>query len=217
MNKRTRCQWVLANDPLYVAYHDNEWGVPVFDDKTLFEFLILESAQAGLSWRTILAKRAAYRNAFAGFDFKKVARFTGRDVSRLMHDARIVRNKLKIKAAIANARAFLEIRKEFGSFARYSWAFVNNVPLVHTVRTQKEYRATCPEAVALARDMKKRGFRFFGPVIAYAHMQATGLVNDHSTGCFRRKTVQKLASRAKGFLRIAVAHQDATIRKTKRI
>lgn len=216
MDKHERCPWVPAHDSLYAAYHDNEWGVPVYDDKKLFEFLILESAQAGLSWRTILSKREAYKKAFAGFDADKVARFAPQDVSRLMRDKGIVRNKLKIQAAITNARAFCAVRREFGSFARYAWGLVSNRPIEHRINALKDYPATIPEAEALARDMKKRGFRFFGPKIAYAHMQATGLVNDHSAHCFRRNAVQKLMKRVPASGSVASRFGNATIRKEKR-
>lgn len=212
MDKHERCPWVPAHDSLYVAYHDNEWGVPVYDDKRLFECLILESAQAGLSWRTILGKREAYKKAFAGFDPKKVARFASADVSRLMRDQGIVRNALKIKAAIVNARVFLAIGREFGSFARYAWRFVNNRPIGHRINGSKDYPVTIPEAEALARDMRKRGFRFFGPKIAYAYMQATGLVNDHSARCFRRKAVQKFLRHMPKDAAIAVRPGNGIIR-----
>ncbi|HKV97404.1 MAG TPA: DNA-3-methyladenine glycosylase I [Gammaproteobacteria bacterium] len=182
--KRRRCPWPgMENDPLYRAYHDMEWGVPVHDERRWFEFLILEGAQAGLSWATILHKRANYRKAFARFDPKKVARFSARDVRRLLHDAGIVRNRLKINAAIINARAFLAVQKEFGSFDRYIWRFVNGKPRRNRRRGQVPARTRISNA--MSRDLKDRGFKFVGSTICYAFMQATGLVDDHLTGCFR--------------------------------
>ena len=170
-----------------LANHDREWGVPTHDDKKLFEFLVLESAQAGLSWRTILYKRENYRKAFANFDVKKVAHFTSRDVARLLKNEGIVRNRLKIAAAINNAKKFLEIQKEFGTFAKYSWQFVDNKPIRHNIKTLKDYPVTIREAELFAKDLKRRGFKFLGPKIVYAHMQATGMVNDHMSRCFRRR------------------------------
>lgn len=186
---RKRCPWVPEGDELYEAYHDREWGVPVHDDRVLFEFLLLESAQAGLSWRTILAKRENYRKAFAGFDVVKVSKFTARDVARLMNDAGIVRNRLKIQSAISNARAFLDIQDEFGSFSSYMWSFVGKKPIVHSLKKLKDYPTSILEAESFAADMKKRGFKFFGPTICYAYMQAIGMVNDHTVDCFRYKKV----------------------------
>jgi DNA-3-methyladenine glycosylase I len=183
--KSDRCAWSEGVDPAYQRYHDTEWGVPVRDDRTHFEFLVLESAQAGLSWWTILRKRDGYRRAFAAFDAQKVARFTARSVERLMRDASIVRNRLKIEAAIANARGFLEIQKEFGSFDNYVWRFVGGEPIVNRWRKQGQVPATSKESDALSKDLKSRGFKFVGSTIIYAHMQATGLVNDHLVGCFR--------------------------------
>lgn len=183
--KRCRCPWPgMESDPLYRAYHDTEWGVPVHDERRWFEFLILEGAQAGLSWATILHKRANYRKAFVRFDPKKVARFGARDVRRLLQDAGIVRNRLKINAAIINARAFLAVQKEFGSFDRYIWRFVNGKP-----RRNRRRRSQVPARTrisdAMSRDLKDRGFKFVGSTICYAFMQATGLVDDHLTDCFR--------------------------------
>lgn len=172
-------------DPVYERYHDAEWGVPVRDDRVHFEFLVLESAQAGLSWWTILRKRDGYRRAFADFDADKVARFTGRTVERLMQDASIVRNRLKIEAAIGNAREFLKIQREFGSFDSYVWQFVGGAPIVNRWRKQSDVPPTSKESDALSKDLKTRGFKFVGSTIVYAHMQATGLVNDHLVGCFR--------------------------------
>jgi len=181
-----RCTWSEGIDPLYERYHDTEWGVPVRDDLKHFEFLLLESAQAGLSWWTILRKRENYRRAFAGFDPSKIARFDARAVTRLMQDAGIVRNRQKIDAAIGNARRFLEIQEEFGSFDAYVWPFVGGAPIMNRWRVQSEIPATTPESDALSKDLKTRGFKFVGSTIVYAHMQATGLVNDHLLTCFVR-------------------------------
>jgi len=180
----TRCAWV-GIDPLYVAYHDKEWGVPVHDDRLLFEFLVLEGAQAGLSWLTILRKREGYRRAFAGFDPATVAAFGSQDIDRLLLDPGIVRNRLKIGSAIANARAFLRIQEEFGSFDAYVWGFVEGETIHNEWRTMTEIPAKTPQAELVSADLKKRGFRFVGPTICYAHMQATGMVNDHTVDCFR--------------------------------
>lgn len=182
-----RCPWLNESKSDYVRYHDEEWGVPVHDDRILFEFLLLESAQAGLSWYTILRKRESYRAAFAGFDPVRVAAFTELDVLRLLADPGIVRNRRKIEAAIVNARHFLDVQQEFGSFDAYVWQFVNGRPIVHTLNSLADYPTTIPEAELMARDMKQRGFSFFGPTTCYAFMQAMGLVNDHSVHCFRRK------------------------------
>jgi DNA-3-methyladenine glycosylase I len=183
-----RCGW-CGTDPLYVAYHDVEWGVPVHDDRTLFEFLILEGAQAGLSWITILRKREAYRAAFDGFDPSKVARYDGRRVRALLGNAGIVRNRQKIEAAVANARAFLDVQEAVGSFDAYVWQFVNGAPRHNAWASLREVPAVTPEAEAMSRDLKARGFRFVGPTICYAHMQATGMVNDHLVSCFRHGQV----------------------------
>ncbi len=185
----TRCFWAEGQFPEYVTYHDKEWGVPVHDDNNHFEFLILESAQAGLSWATILKRREGYRNAFAGFDPARVAAFPDDKVEVLMKDAGIIRNRLKIAAAINNARRFLEIQKEFGSFDKYIWSFVNHEVINNQLQAEGNYPATSPESDALSRDLKKRGFKFVGSTIMYAHMQACGLVNDHVTACFRHKEV----------------------------
>ena len=173
----------------YVDYHDLEWGVPLRDDKRLFEFLILEGAQAGLSWSTILRKRAGYREAFADFDAERVARFDSRKAEKLMQFPGIVRNRLKIAAAINNARRFLEVQEEFGSFADYSWAFVGGKPIVNRWTDMKQIPATSRESDALSKDLQKRGFKFVGSTIMYAHMQATGMVNDHLVTCFRHEEV----------------------------
>jgi DNA-3-methyladenine glycosylase I len=183
-----RCSW-CGDDPLYVAYHDEEWGVPVHDDQTLFEFLTLESAQAGLSWITVLRKRENYRKAFAGFDPVKVARFSEDKIEKLLLDPGIVRNRLKVVAAVNNARLFLEVQKEFGSFDKYIWSFVGGKPIKNKFRELKEVAATTPESDALSKDLKKRGFKFVGSTIMYAHMQATGMVNDHMVSCFRYNEV----------------------------
>ena len=182
-----RCPWVDPTKPDYVRYHDEEWGVPVREDRTLFEYLVLESAQAGLSWDTVLRKREGYRAAFAGFDPQAVAGFTPADVERLMAEPGIIRNRRKIEAAISNARAFLRVQESFGSFAEYLWRFVDGRPIVHTLLTLADYPVTIVQSDTLARDLKSRGFAFLGPTACYAFMQATGLVNDHSLDCFRRR------------------------------
>jgi DNA-3-methyladenine glycosylase I len=173
-----------------VAYHDLEWGVPLHDDRRLFEFLLLEGAQAGLSWRTVLHKREGYRRAFARFDARRVARFGARDVARLLADASIIRNRQKIEAAIRNARAFLEVCEEFGSFGAYQWGFVGGRPKVNRWKSIAQIPATSPESDAMSRDMKKRGFGFVGSTVLYAHMQAVGMVNDHLASCFRWRECQ---------------------------
>ncbi len=179
-----RCRWCLS-DPLYIKYHDEEWGVPVHDDRKLFEFLILEGAQAGLSWFTILKRRQGYRKAFCDFKVEKVARLGERDVQRLMKDPGIIRNQLKIRSAITNAQAFIKVQKEFGSFDAYGWSFVKGAPIVNRRRGLGDIPATTPESDAFSKDLKKRGFKFVGSTIIYAHMQAVGMVNDHWVGCFR--------------------------------
>jgi DNA-3-methyladenine glycosylase I len=189
----TRCGWARS-DPLYVAYHDSEWGVPVHEDRLLFEFLVLEGAQAGLSWLTILKKREGYRRAFAGFDPSKVARFDARKVASLLKDASIVRNRLKIESAINNARALLEVQEELGSFDAYQWRFVDGRPLQSRRRRPKDIPTKTPESDAFSRDLKRRGFSFVGSTIIYAHMQAVGMVNDHLTTCFRHPEVARLAA-----------------------
>jgi DNA-3-methyladenine glycosylase I len=180
-----RCGW--ARSPAMIEYHDREWGVPVHDDRVLFEFITLEGAQAGLSWETILNKREAYRRAFAGFDPAKIARFTAARRARLMLDAGIVRNRLKIDSTVTNAAAFIAVQREFGSFDRYLWDFVGGKAIRNRVRTSKELPARTELSDALSRDLKRRGFRFVGTTICYAFMQAVGIVNDHTVGCFRRK------------------------------
>jgi len=183
-----RCGWA-GSDPLYVAYHDEEWGVPVHDDDTLFEFLLLEGFQAGLSWLTILRKREAFRKAFAGFDAGKVARFDRRKLDRLLQNPGIVRNRLKVEAAKKNARAFLEVQKEFGSFSVYLWEFVGGRPKKNRWKTMKEVPASTSQSDTLSKDLKQRGFSFVGSTICYAHMQAVGMVNDHLTSCFRYRQI----------------------------
>jgi DNA-3-methyladenine glycosylase I len=186
-DKLKRCPWVDLSKPDYVAYHDDEWGVPVHDDRRLFEFLTLEAAQAGLSWYTILRKRANYRRAFADFDAEKVARYTPAKIEKLLLDPGIVRNRLKVEAAVNNARQFLKVQAEFGSFDTYIWRFVEGKPIVNRLRTMKDYPARTPVSDAISKDLKQRGFRFVGSTIIYAHMQATGMVNDHALDCYRRK------------------------------
>jgi DNA-3-methyladenine glycosylase I len=182
----TRCAWVPLQDPLYVAYHDEEWGVPSHDERHLFELLTLEGAQAGLSWSTILHKRDGYRSAFADFDAEAVARFGRREVERLLGDARIVRNRLKVESTVNNAQRLLELRDELGSFDEYVWGFVVGAPIVGSWRTVGEIPAETAESRALSKDLKKRGFRFVGPTVCYAFMQAAGIVDDHTVDCFRR-------------------------------
>ena len=189
--RKRRCGWA-GTDPLYVAYHDTEWGVPVRKDRVLFEFLLLEGFQAGLSWLTILRKREAFRRAFAGFAPERVARFGARESARLMADAGIVRNRAKIAAAGQNARAFLAVREERGSFSEYVWDFVGGRPIVNRVRTPADVPAETDESRALSKDLRRRGFNFVGPTICYAFMQATGLVNDHRIDCFRYRETAKL-------------------------
>ncbi len=184
-----RCPWVDLTKPDYVAYHDEEWGVPVHDDRKLFEFLMLESAQAGLSWYTVLKKRENYRRAFAGFDVNRVSEFGDEEVERLVKNAGIIRNRAKILAAITNAQQFIEIQNEFGSFDRYLWGFVGGETIVNEFKTLKDYPATSPESDALSKDLRERGFKFVGSTICYAHMQATGMVNDHSLDCYRRAEI----------------------------
>jgi len=179
-----RCAW-SSNDPLYQSYHDNEWGVPLHDDRRLFEMLTLEGAQAGLSWITVLRKRENYRKAFDGFDPKKISRYTQARITKLMANEGIVRNRLKIESTVLNAKAFLAVQKEFGSFDTYLWQFVNGKPLANQRRTIREVPASTPESDALSKDLKKRGFKFVGTTICYAFMQAVGMVNDHTTDCFR--------------------------------
>ena len=187
----SRCPWVDLTKPDYVAYHDDEWGVPVHDDRLLFEFLILEGAQAGLSWYTVLRKRDNYRKAFDRFDPAKVARYGDHKVQELLGNAGIIRNKAKVLAAVNNARKFLEVQEEFGSFDAYSWKFVNGKPIVHQIKDLKGCPATSRESDAMSKDLRRRGFQFVGSTICYAHMQATGMVNDHVLTCSRRREIIK--------------------------
>lgn len=188
-DNKCRCPWLDTTKPDYVAYHDNEWGVPVHDDKVMFEFLILESAQAGLSWYTILKKRDGYRKLFADFDVTKVSKFTNDDVERLMQDASIIRNRLKIEAAINNAKRFIEIQNEYGSFCQFIWSYVDNKTIVNSIDKAEDYVATSPISDQLAKDLNKRGFKFLGSTTLYSHLQATGLINDHSLNCYKRKQI----------------------------
>ena len=197
-SQRKRCPWSEGVDDLYLRYHDVEWGVPVHDDRTHFEFLILEGAQAGLSWSTVLRKREGYRSAFAGFDVERVARFNRRSVQRLLADAGIIRNRLKIESTISNARAFIAVQEEFGSFDRYVWPFVGGAPIVNRWRRQEQVPATSSESDALSKDLKSRGFKFVGSTIIYAHMQATGLINDHLMSCFRYSACRDRKRRSPG-------------------
>jgi len=183
-----RCEWPLGND-LMLKYHDEEWGVPVHDDKKLFEFLVLDSAQAGLSWQTILNRREGYRKAFSNFDYKKIAKYTSKDVERLMNDERIIRNRLKITTTITNAQNFMKIQKEFGSFDKYIWGFVNNKPIVNKTKKMDDIPANTNISDAVSKDLKNRGFKFVGSTICYAFMQGAGLINDHMMNCFRYNKV----------------------------
>lgn len=182
---KKRCAWVPEGNELYETYHDNEWGVPVYDDKTLFEFLILEGAQAGLSWLTILKRREGYRRAFANFNAQKVAQFNQKEIEKLLKFEGIIRNRLKVEAAVNNAKKFIEVQKEFGSFSKYQWQFIGGKPKVNGWSDDSNIPAVTKEAEQFSKDLKKRGFKFVGPTIIYAHMQATGMVNDHTTDCFR--------------------------------
>ena len=186
ISDKDRCGWCLK-DQLYRDYHDREWGVPVWDDRVLFEFLILEGAQAGLSWHTILRRRGGYKKAFADFDPVKVAKFSAAKIEKLLKDPGIIRNRLKVHAAVNNAKAFLKIQSEFGSFAKYQWPFVGGRPFVRKRKKMSQLPATSAESDAFSADLKKRGFKFVGSTIIYAHMQAVGMVNDHLTSCFRYK------------------------------
>ncbi|MFD1614517.1 DNA-3-methyladenine glycosylase I [Gelatiniphilus marinus] len=188
MDTKHKCGWCVG-DALYEAYHDKEWGVPVFDDATIFEFLILETFQAGLSWITVLRKRENFRKAFDGFDYKKIANYTPSKIDTLLQDAGIIRNKLKVKATITNAQAFIKIQEEFGSFSRYIWAFVDGKPIKNKYKNYKDAPANTAISDVLSKDLKKRGFKFVGSTVVYAHMQATGMVNDHEIGCFRYNQV----------------------------
>ncbi len=184
-----RCPWVDMSKVDYVEYHDQEWGVPVYDDRLIFEFLTLESAQAGLSWYTILKRREHYRRTFENFEPEKVARFNQTKIETLLLDPGIIRNRLKIEATVNNARKFIEVQTSYGSFSKYIWGFVGGKPKINKIRKLSDYPATSPESDALSKDLKQRGFKFAGSTICYAHMQATGLVNDHSLDCFRKKEI----------------------------
>jgi DNA-3-methyladenine glycosylase I len=185
--EKTRCHWAPVTDPLYLRYHDEEWGVPVHDDRRLFEFLILEGAQAGLSWRTVLYKRENYRAAFDHFDAEKIARYGEAKIAKLLNNEGIIRNKLKIRSAILNAKAFLKVREEFGTFDAYLWRFVNGRPIINHLKSMKEIPAKTKISDAMSKDLLQRGFKFVGSTICYAHMQAVGMVNDHLVTCFRHK------------------------------
>lgn len=201
MGEQRRCGWAGLTDPLYRAYHDEEWGVPVHDDRVIFEFLVLEGAQAGLSWGTILRRREGYRRAFENFDPRRVARFNPRKVRQLMGDPGIIRNRLKVSSAIQNAKAFLEVQNEFGSFDSYAWRFVGGKTKLNGWRALGEIPAKTPESEAMSRDLIGRGFSFVGPTICYAHMQATGMVNDHLVSCFRyRELAGARSARGRGGL-----------------
>lgn len=186
-----RCEWA-GSDPLYIEYHDNEWGVPVHDDRKIFEMLVLEGAQAGLNWLTVLRKRENYRKAFENFDPRKVAKYDSKKLKELLANEGIIRNKLKIHSAIQNARVFLEVQKEFGSFDAYIWQFVGGRPIRNSWKSLSELPAQTAESEAMSKDLKRRGFGFVGPTICYAHMQATGMVNDHVVTCFRYKEVERM-------------------------
>lgn len=189
---KTRCPWCENTFDAYVKYHDEEWGVPVYDDKTQFEFLILEGAQAGLSWSTILKRRDGYRQAFANFEVEKVARFDEEKIQALLQNSEIIRNKLKVRSAVTNAQHFIKIQDEFGSFSEYIWSFVGGTPIQNNWKTMNNVPVTTTESDKLAKDLKKRGFKFTGSIIMYAHMQATGLVNDHITSCYRHKIIKTM-------------------------
>ena len=195
VRKLTRCGWAGDTSTDYMRYHDEEWGVPVWDDRTQFEFLILEGAQAGLSWSTILKKREGYRENFADFDPARVARFTQKRIDNILQDPSIVRNKLKVHSAVTNAKAFLKVQKEFGSFCSYAWTFVGGKPIQNKYQKMSDVPATSPESDAWSKDLGKRGFKFVGSTIIYAHMQATGMVNDHVTSCFRHEPCAALSTK----------------------
>ena len=188
---KIRCGWAESDSEM-TAYHDNVWGVPVRDDPTIFEFLVLEGAQAGLSWATILKRWDGYRNGFANFDVEKVARFGKRDVNRLLKDTGIIRNRLKVESTISNAQRFIEVQEEFGTFSEYIWGFVDGTPKQNRWKTMKQLPAETKESKALSKDLKQRGFKFVGPTICYAHMQATGMVNDHLVECFRHTPIKRM-------------------------
>ena len=188
MSDKKRCGWCMG-DPLYEAYHDKEWGVPVYDDATIFEFLVLETFQAGLSWITILRKRENFRKAFDDFNYKKIANYSEEKIQELLQDAGIIRNKLKVRSTVTNAQLFIKIQEEFGSFSNYIWGFVDGTPIQNAVVDYKKAPPTTPISDALSKDLKKRGFKFVGSTVVYAHMQATGMINDHEVDCFRYNEV----------------------------
>ena len=192
MTEKNRCGWCVG-DALYEKYHDTEWGVPVYDDEKLFEFLVLETFQAGLSWITILRKRENFRRAFDNFDYRVIAEYSEEKLETLLQDPGIIRNKLKVKATVSNAQAFMQIQEEFGSFRNYIWGFVSHSPVQNKVENYKKALATTPVSDKLSKDMKKRGFKFVGSTVMYAHMQATGMVNDHEVSCFRYEEVKKVS------------------------
>ncbi|HEX8270535.1 MAG TPA: DNA-3-methyladenine glycosylase I [Flavobacterium sp.] len=185
MENKIRCAW-CGNDPLYQKYHDEEWGVPVYDDRKLFEFLVLETFQAGLSWITILRKRENFRKAFDSFEYEKVAKYSEEKIHELLLDPGIIRNKLKVRAAVSNAQAFIKVQEEFGTFSKYIWGFTDGKPIINTLRTLKEIQPTTPLSDTISKDLKKRGFKFVGSTVVYAHMQATGMVNDHVADCWTK-------------------------------
>lgn len=193
---RRRCAWVEGGREAYVEYHDTEWGVPVHDDRRQFEFLVLEGAQAGLSWSTVLNKRAAYRKAFSDFDPERVARYTPARIARLLENPKIIRNRQKVASAVSNARAFLAVQESFGSFSCYIWSFVDGKPVQNRHRGDDDLPVTSPVSDTLSRDLRQRGFKFVGSTIMYAHMQATGMVNDHLVGCFRHRECARIAKLA---------------------
>ena len=190
-DQKKRCGWCVG-DSLYETYHDTEWGVPLYEDDQLFEFLILETFQAGLSWITVLRKRENFRRAFDDFNYRKIANYSEEKVEELMGNEGIIRNRKKIEASISNARAFFEIQQEFNSFSNYIWGFIGDKPIENHWKDYKQAPATTTESIALSKDLKKRGFKFVGPTVVYAHMQATGMVNDHEIGCFRHEEIKKL-------------------------
>jgi DNA-3-methyladenine glycosylase I len=192
IDAKKRCEWVSTADPLMLDYHDREWGVPVHEDRKHFEFLVLEAAQAGLSWSTVLKKREGYRRAFSGFDPEKVARYSDKRIEALIQDPSIIRNRMKIAAAVRNARQFLAIQKEFGSFDAYAWRFIEGRPILNRRKGMGDIPATSPQSDAFSKDLKQRGFSFVGSTIIYAHMQAVGMVNDHLVDCFRYRELQRL-------------------------
>jgi DNA-3-methyladenine glycosylase I len=189
MKSKTRCSW-CGDDPLYVEYHDTEWGVPFRDEQKMFEFLVLETFQAGLSWITVLRKRENFRKVLDNFDYKKIALYNESKIAELLEDPGIIRNKLKVRATISNAVAFMKIQKEYGSFSKYIWKFVDDKPIQNNIKSMSEVKATSVTSEKLSKDLKKRGFKLVGPTVVYAHMQATGMVNDHAVDCFRHKEVQ---------------------------